>query len=53
MADTGTPSAMDVALVERAKAGDREAFGELYDRYICPCTVICIASSAIGSWPKT
>ena len=33
MADTGTPSTMEVVLVERARAGDRQAFGELYDRY--------------------
>jgi len=33
MADTGTPAAMEIVLVERAKAGDRQAFGELYDRY--------------------
>jgi len=33
MADTGTPSTMEAVLVERARAGDRQAFGELYDRY--------------------
>jgi RNA polymerase sigma-70 factor (ECF subfamily) len=33
MADTGTPSTGEVVLVERARAGDRQAFGELYDRY--------------------
>ncbi len=33
MADTGTPSTVEVVLVERARAGDRQAFGELYDRY--------------------
>lgn len=33
MADTGNPRAGESVLVERAKAGDREAFGELYDRY--------------------
>ena len=36
MADTGTPSAMEGILVEGAKAGDREAFGKLYDRYVMP-----------------
>ena len=33
MADTGVPSAAENILVERARAGDRQAFGELYDRY--------------------
>ena len=36
MADTGALSAIEGVLVERAKAGDREAFGELYDRYVAP-----------------
>jgi RNA polymerase sigma-70 factor (ECF subfamily) len=33
MADTGTLSTRESILVERARAGDRQAFGELYDRY--------------------
>ena len=33
MADTGAPSTAEDVLVERARAGDRQAFGELYDRY--------------------
>ena len=33
MADTGAPWTGDERLVERARAGDRQAFGELYDRY--------------------
>jgi len=33
MADTGNPWTGEHILVERARAGDRQAFGELYDRY--------------------
>jgi len=34
MAKLSTPAASDQRLVDRASGGDREAFGELYDRYV-------------------
>ena len=33
MAEAGSPVSQDAPLIERAKAGDVEAFGELYERY--------------------
>jgi len=36
MAKSSTRAATDQMLVERARGGDREAFGELYDRHVMP-----------------
>jgi len=36
MAKTGLQPTKDQSLVSRASGGDREAFGELYDRYVTP-----------------
>ena len=36
MAKSSTRAATDQRLVDRASGGDREAFGELYDRYVTP-----------------
>jgi RNA polymerase sigma-70 factor (ECF subfamily) len=36
MAKSSTRAATDQRLVDRASGGDREAFGELYDRHVMP-----------------
>ena len=36
MAKSSTRAATDQMLIERARGGDREAFGELYDRHVTP-----------------